>query len=129
MSDTITTSQAPAPADRPRSHPGPLFYEFVATSDPQLQQEQLLPHVARRHRRAHLLSASIRGSHFFFVPLRGPSWNYETNPFPSRPPSRLRGSRKARPDETNPNHPPPSIRRFVHSRPPPCLSTLQPVRN
>ena len=75
--------------DHRRTHPGPLFYEFLAPPAPQPQQEPLLPRAARRHGRARTsgpcVSVCICGSILPFVPLRG--FTKRTHrPTPSAPP-------------------------------------------
>src|SRR5688500_5138149 len=49
----------PVPTVPPRTHPGPLFYEFLATIPPQPPQNQPLPRAARRDSRARKLSVFI----------------------------------------------------------------------
>src|SRR5688500_3326878 len=111
----------PLSPDHRRTPPGPLFYAILAPPPPQPPPQQTLPRAARRHRRARALPirvhprpSAVQSSSS--CPVRAPSWIYETNPFrppfaSSFAPSRLRGSRSARHDETNPPLPPSSLLR------------------
>src|SRR5687767_14290147 len=75
--DVASARACEPPPDRRRTHPGPLFYEILATFPPQPSRRPTLPRAARRHRRA-------RVSHVFIIvprpwlnpPLRVPSWPF-----------------------------------------------------